>query len=517
MTYDFKDEFNALAREESPDETRVSNAQADLEVIKARAEEIVLNDQIASRERLIYLRETADGLDTRLTDGELRQALWAARRSLNGAAEPIGQGDKLDLSEAPWLWQDVILLGTSNLVVALPKVGKSRLMCQVLARMVRGDGSFLGKELLAEHRPILVVGTDQPKRDWAKCFSLAGLLNADNTMHESIVALFHKGCPLHLDEEGIDRIVSYCEKHSGLVILLDSYAACINHLGLDESKAMFAEPLLDLQEAIAPHDCTLVVIHHSSKGKAGQRASMASRGGTALPAAVSQTIDLSWAQGGELVPVRDKRVKLATEGRESEPIEIWIEQIKEGREWMLHGSAGELALRQQIEQAIENLTERQSDALAVFVSHWQKHQAGIDSGALAKALMITGATPARKAREVIMRLLKQGLIEPDGERAAQGDLGGQPAKLFRPTPLVLTLSENLPLLPLEPPLESVEPLSGQTKPKRGTSGKRASEEETTQRCQQCSTEFQQNSRGRKKKFCSDACRKQSNHQRSRAG
>ena len=83
--------------------------------------------------------------------------------------------------------------------------------------------------------------------------------------------------------------------------------------------------------------------------------------------------------------------------------------------------------------------------------------------------------------------------------------------------LVLTLSENLPLLPLEPPLESVEPLSGQTKPKRGTSDKRASGEETTQRCQQCSTEFQQNSRGRKKKFCSDACRKQSNHQRSRAG
>ena len=175
---------------------------------------------------------------------------------------------------------------------------------------------------------------------------------------------------------------------------------------------MFAEPLLDLQEAIAPHDCTLVVIHHSSKSKAGQRASLASRGGTALPAAVSQTIDLSWAQGGEVVPVRDKRVKLATEGRKSEPIEIWIEQIEDGRDWMLHGSAGELALTQQIEQAIENLTERQSDALAVFVSHWKTHQAGIDSGGLAKALRIKGATPARKARDVIVRLLKQGLIEP---------------------------------------------------------------------------------------------------------
>jgi len=458
--------------------TKGGSAAADLEVVKTKAQALIADDAIASRDRLVHLRSVADDLDTRFTDGELRQALWAARRQLNGSAEPIPQGGKLVITEAPWLWQDIVLLGCTNLVVALPKVGKSRLMTQMLGRMVAGAGIFLGKELATDPKPILIVGTDQPQRDWAKCFSLAGLLNPDNTMHGSVVALFHKGCPLHLDEEGIERIVGYCEKHPGLVILLDSYAACIAQLGLDENSSAFAEPLLDLQEAIAPHDCTLVVIHHSSKGKAGQRASMASRGGTALPAAVSQTIDLTWAQEEAVGPVRDPKVKLSTEGRESQPIEIWIQQIDDGRDWMLHGSGAELALVQRIEQVIEKLNDRQSEALAVITDHWEQHQEGIDAVRLAHALGIGGATPTSKARTVITSLLKKRLIEAAGTRQADGETGGQPARLFRPIPFVRDRSQNLPLIPLQPLVENAAPSDPETK--RGRRGKGASSEEGVQ-------------------------------------
>lgn len=443
-------------------------AAADLGKLKSTAEVIVCDQTISSRERLIHLRSFADGLNTRLTDRELRQALWAARRQLNGAAEPIPQGGKLVLTEAPWLWQDIILLGCTNLVVALPKVGKSRLMTQMLGRMVIGAGIFLGKELATDPKPILIVGTDQNQRDWAKCLSLAGLLKSDNTMHDSVVALFHKGAPLHLDEEGIDRIVGYCEKHPGLVILLDSYAACTAQLGLDENSSAFAEPLLDLQEAIAPHDCTLVVIHHSSKGKAGQRASLASRGGTALPAAVSQTIDLTWAQEEGAGPVRDAKVRLSTEGRESQPIEIWIEQIDNGRDWMVHGSGAELAFARRIEQSIEKLNDRQSEALAVIVDHWHQQQEGLDAVRLGKALEIKDS-PTSKARTVINSLLNKKLIEAAGTRDADGETGGQPAKLFRPIPFVLDCSVNLPLIPHQPPIAEAE-LSA-PKPRRGKRGR----------------------------------------------
>jgi len=451
-----------------------SSAAADIGELRTTAVEIVANQSIVSRDRLVHLRSVADRLSTRFTDGELRQALWAARRQLNGAAEPIPQGGKLVLTEAPWLWQDIILLGCTNLVVALPKVGKSRLMTQMLGRMVIGAGIFLGKELATDPKPILIVGTDQNQRDWARCLSLAGLVNPDNSMHGSIAALFHKGCPLHLDEEGIDRIVGYCEKHPGLVILLDSYAACTAQLGLDENSSAFAEPLIDLQEAIAPYDCTLVVIHHSSKGKAGQRASMASRGGTALPAAVSQTIDLSWAQEETAGPVRDPKVKLSTEGRESQPIEIWIEQIDNGRDWLVHGSGAELAFARRIEQSIEKLNDRQSEALAVIVDHWHQHQEGLDAVRLGKALEIKDS-PTSKARTVITSLLNKKLIEAAGTRQADGETGGQPAKLFRPISFVRDRSRNLPLIPLQPPFEDPEPLG--LDPSRGTRGKGACSKE----------------------------------------
>ena len=49
-----------------------SSAADDLEELKTTAEEIVANQTIASRDRLVHLRSIADDLDTRFTDGELR-------------------------------------------------------------------------------------------------------------------------------------------------------------------------------------------------------------------------------------------------------------------------------------------------------------------------------------------------------------------------------------------------------------------------------------------------------------
>ena len=106
--------------------TQGCSASDDLEEIKITSERIIADQLIASRDRLVHLRSVADDLDTRFTDGELRQALWAARRQLNGSAEPIPQGGKLVITKAPWLWQDIVLLGCTNLVVALPKVRRRR-------------------------------------------------------------------------------------------------------------------------------------------------------------------------------------------------------------------------------------------------------------------------------------------------------------------------------------------------------------------------------------------------------
>jgi hypothetical protein len=488
------------------DQSTISDA---LKAIYSTAEEVISNEQIASRERLIHLRARATELGARVNDRELRQILWKVRRQLAGAAEPIGRGGKLVFTEAPWLWHDLILKGCTNLLVALPKVGKSRLMTMMVGRMVKADGEFLGRPLQEGSPPVLIVGSDQNQRDWAKCLRLAGLLADDGTMHDCIVGLFHKGCPLHLDEDGIDQIVSdYCEKHPGLLILLDSYHACTSHLALDESSASFADPLIDLQEAISPYNATLIVIHHSNKSTGGGRASQASRGSTALPGAVSQTITMTWAEAQQgPMARRDNRVKLTTEGREGEPVDLLIEQVEEGCNWISHGTGEEAAMQLQLQQIIDGLTQRQYEALRVMCQHWRQHQQGLDAVQLAKALKIKGSTPHTKARTVLVALERRKLLASAGSRQAAGATGGQPACLYRPIDEVLAAFPEMPVLPLEP-LIAPAPASEPKTAKRGRRGKSAvSTEAAFVECLQCGSAIQRSGPGRPPKFCSDACRK----------
>ena len=283
-----------------------------LQALELKALEITRDKTISATQRLIHLRAYAGQHPNGLKDAELKRILWDARRSLGPGAAPVEQGQKLSRAEAPWLWDGVVIQGTTNLIVALPKVGKSRLVCQLIGALTRGESHFLGQKLYAPCPPVLIVGTDQPEQDWAQCLEMAGLLDEDDRMHPCIHKFFHTGAPLHLDEEGILAIAEICQSNAGMLVIVDSYAKCTASLGIPEADSLYAAPLMDLQEAIAPSNATLIVIHHSNRAAVGGRASLSSRGTTALPAAVSQTISLSWANSGDPNPLakQDRRVKL---------------------------------------------------------------------------------------------------------------------------------------------------------------------------------------------------------------
>lgn len=410
----------------------------ELRSLHCKARDLLNDEAIPSYQRIIHLRGAASELATRLRDDELRRLLWQERQQLRGVVEPIPQGGRLSLVEAPWLWDGVLLRGTSNLLVGPPKVGKSRLMCAVLGALVHGETSFLGQPLYPSHDPkILIIGTDQPQRDWAKCLQLAGLLQPDGTMHRSIVGLFHKGAPLWLDDEGIERIVDdYCRHYPGLILLTDSYHACLNKLGIQERDASFAEPCMDLTEAIDPYQATLILIHHSLKRSGGMRASEASRGNNALPGCVSQTVVVNSLSDGNDNPLapRDKRIKVMAEGRESAPIDLLIEQTDNG--WIFHGSGEEVARQAALQGVIKDLTDRQYKALKDLCLHYQSTQQGMDAQHLGNALGIE-VHAAQKARETLLALERKHLIVEDGHREPNGKRGGAPAALFRPVDEVI--------------------------------------------------------------------------------
>ena len=106
--------------------------------------------------------------------------------------------------------------------------------------------------------------------------------------------------------------------------------------------------------SVAPFEATVVLIHHSSKSRAGERASNAARGSNALTAAVDQLVNLKWNSDKD----DDHRVELHTEGRGDKPIHLVIEQ--ENRcQWVLHGNAQEINAKEAREKQKNQLNERQ--------------------------------------------------------------------------------------------------------------------------------------------------------------
>ena len=421
-----------------------------LQAVERKALEIIRDKTIPTTQRLIHLRAYAGQHPHGLKDADLKRILWDARRSLCPSAAPVEQGQKLSRAEAPWLWEGVVIQGTTNLIVALPKVGKSRLVCQLIGALARSDSHFLGQRLSAPCPPVLIVGTDQPEQDWAQCLEMAGLLTDDDRMHPCIHKLFHTGAPLHLDEEGIVTIAEICQSNTEMLVVVDSYAKCTASLGIPEADSLYAAPLMDLQEAIAPSNATLIVIHHSNRAAVGGRASMSSRGTTALPAAVSQTVSLAWANSGDSNPLarQDRRVKLVTEGRAGKPLELLVEQADSGREWILHGSGDQVALEDALQEIIDHLSDRQHEALLDMGRHWVSTGQGMDNVHLAHALGLEGIRPDRKAAEVTRALERKRLLRKEGSRQASGKAGGQPAQLYQPVPEVISLLQKTGLIPL---------------------------------------------------------------------
>ncbi len=360
-------------------------------------------------ERLPIMRAAAKKLDIRILDSELHGMLTAARRGANGGTGPVLPGEALEGSPIPWAWEGLIIQGCLNLLVAMPKAGKSSLMLAWIAAWHRENPTFLGRELYGPCPPVLLAGTDQGERDWSRMLSEAGLARCvaggdQVTIQDPLIGLYHAGRPLHLDPEGIDAIAKHAQEHPGLLILIDSLSACIAPLGLREESPQVAEPILELMEQIGPHGATVVLIHHSGKGRAGEGAVSASRGSTALPATASQTLELSRTNTN---PV-DHRMVLSTEGRVGPRQRFIVERC--GATWLLRGNADELELEQEQCRQIQKLNNRQADALDLVQGRWSEGREWTTASDVAAELGLKSASSARDAWRLLNQLQKRNLV-----------------------------------------------------------------------------------------------------------
>jgi hypothetical protein len=395
-----------------------------IQQLQLKAEELVRNGTPVAH-RLIHLREAADATDKTIRDAELKRLLMEARRAELGTFEAITDRP-LSLAPTPWLWEGLVMPEAFNLLLALPKVGKTSLVLEAIGAWAHGSPGFLGQRFHGPCPPVLIVGTDQPENDWARMLKSARLLQPDGRLaRPPIVGLFTAGNPLYLDEEGIERIAESAEEHPGLVVVVDSYHACCRTLGVSENDAEMADPVLALLESIAPHKGTLLVVHHANKGGSTGSAAVASRGTSALPAAASQIIQLHRMAQANPAAAPDKRIVLKTEGRGGAPLQLLIERTDEG--WHLHGDAEEVMEAQRLLGVEAKLQDRQAEALEAVRDQYEQNQQPMDAATLAQRLHL-GGDAVRKARETLDQLSRRGLLVVEHQTTKTGR-----RKLYRPT------------------------------------------------------------------------------------
>ena len=398
----------------------------------------LLQERVPPHVRAALLRAQALDDHLPLRDGEIMAIVAKARRDLQGRAGAVTETDEFDIPDEVWAWDQILAGQTPNLIVALQKVGKTALVAGLISAWHYGTGTFLGHELHGPCPPVIIAGTDQTMADWRGVLAPAGLMQQqDNgkwrlTPGGPIKRLWHRSQPVYLDMEGIDDIANECAKYPGALLICETYATLIAPLGLKEEKPEAAEPLYNLMEMTEPHQVTPVLIHHASKSRAGERASNASRNSNAIPAAVSQIISLQWLEPDKK---SDQRINLTTEGRNSKPIDLVIEQVDRSQ-WISHGAADDIKEAKRLESIIRKLNDRQATAYDELQDRWDQQGKELTTALLMEVDQDLFETE-RQARRTLDELVGKGLAD---DREGRNEAGTARAKYWRPVGADLTVS-----------------------------------------------------------------------------
>ena len=353
---------------------RKSEASTHADLIQAAtqaATEIVNDTTVDEMDWLALLKSTLYTSDLKASDSDLRRYLRQAKASRDGRKDILPSGEEIERREEEWLWRGIVMRQATNMIFALPKVGKTRLMLSMLSEFVKGRGEFAGMGLQPGPEKILLLGPDQSTRSWGNYLARAELLTDDNRLPPSIVGMVAAESGFSLDDYWLSRIEIYLRDHGPLVVLLDSYSAAIRGEGLDENKPEAVVPLQKLHNLCMAFDSTLIVIHHSNKGGGDGDVTKMARGSSAITAAVDNLIGMRKWSGEE--EVGTKKYELVVTGRAETDGTPLIGYEKSSASWVSCGSAKEARDELTKDSAYDGLSVNQLAALDALVTQFRIH------------------------------------------------------------------------------------------------------------------------------------------------
>ena len=338
-------------------------------------------------ERLSRIRTYANAARASLRDSDAKIIDSEAQRQYLDLRDGFGAGDLITISPARWLWEQVFALNRVNLLLAREKTGKTALVLAFLAEYLGRSESFLGRTVgdPGKKPAVIIVGTDQSVTDWGEMFLSTGMVAEEPLkptqqmanrhgvpiarhcrLRDEIKKLWTAEAPCFLDEVGIEEIGELARQHPGALLICDSFASLVGPLGLNENQTEIAEPIKALERRLAPHNITTILLHHAGKGRDDERAVTASRGSTAITAAVSRIVHLAFLNPKDK---SDRRIVLESEGRAGKPVTFVIEQTAHCK-FANHGDYIDIKAEQDQARAESKLNERQVPVLQLVRSRW---------------------------------------------------------------------------------------------------------------------------------------------------
>jgi len=247
-----------------------------------------------------------------------------------------------------------------HLINAEQGAGKSTLMLAFFRALISDEQtpSFLNLEVRASKNwELYLIAPDMPKESWATPLIHYGLITGvskDEAAGTSCGRLDPRvkiACsdsdsslsPEHIQEYRQMALDSVARGKLPLFVV-DSYSKLVgNWKNINEIDSQFAQPLVDLQDAMAGTGATTVMLHHTAKSRSGSTASSGS-GTNRLGRIPDVVIEL------EAVSRNSSRLFMTSSKRVT-PTSLIIEQDFEAGKWVCHGDAKQsLALRELLQK-----------------------------------------------------------------------------------------------------------------------------------------------------------------------
>ena len=403
------------------------------------ADAVIKRVELTESEQRNFLTELLQGEPTLKQAKELlEEAKERAMPQKRKAA--YTPGEQIEIMVTPWAVDGLLRQGVNNLLVALPKTGKSALQGGIVGAMAK-EASFLGRKV-RNCDEVHLIWPDMPAEDAVYILEREGLWEGSgvikNEQGETTKIIGTPKAPIvqlvtaELDVRDWDfrpvNLARYRQEaleaqQRGVKAFwcFDCYELMCSFVpGFDENSPAAGRPAREMCIAFSGTSATTQTIHHSNKAGGGT-AVLSASGHASISRPFSTLVQMTWlkpAKDGGLQ--KDMRVSIQQVGRRGSGMLV-AELTDEG--WVQHGEGDEIARQEQLAEAwLETGDGRQGDAFDHILARTR-----LNFGVPVSELVGVMERPANKVQRYINALMAKGLIEV--QRNAL-ETGGRPASLY---------------------------------------------------------------------------------------